>query len=288
MTIAFLNDQFLPLEEARISPMDRGFLFGDGIYEVIPTLHGKAVGMNAHLDRLQNGLDELAITNPKTKAQWTELVSELVTKNTRALNSASVGVYIQVSRGTEMKRAHGYPDNIPPTVFAFAFATAAPPVPDKAAVVTFDVASGEDKRWQRCNIKSTSLLGNVMHYQQGRQAGKQEIILLNSRREVTEASSCNVFVVKDGIIMTPPLDHQILPGITRKLVIESLAAEGVEVQEVPVTAEVLFSADEVWLTSSSKEISPVTSVDDKPVGNGQAGEVWLKAITAFNKHKFTL
>ena len=127
-----------------------------------------------------------------------------------------------------------------------------------------------------------------MHYQQGRQAGKQEIILLNSRREVTEASSCNVFVVKDGIIMTPPLDHQILPGITRKLVIESLAAEGVEVQEVPVTAEVLFSADEVWLTSSSKEISPVTSVDDKPVGNGQAGEVWLKAITAFNKHKFTL
>ena len=104
MTIAFLNDQFLPLEEARISPMDRGFLFGDGIYEVIPTLHGKAVGMNAHLDRLQNGLDELAITNPKTKAQWTELVSELVTKNTQALNSSSVGVYIQVSRGTEMKR----------------------------------------------------------------------------------------------------------------------------------------------------------------------------------------
>lgn len=288
MTTAFLNDQYLPLEEARISPMDRGFLFGDGIYEVIPTLGGKPVGMGAHLSRLQDGLDALSITNPKSETQWRELVTTLVEKNAEALQSDSVGVYIQVSRGTVMQRAHGYPENIPPTVFAFAFATAAPPVEDADKVTGFSVITGEDKRWQRCNIKSTSLLGNVMHFQQGKSAGKQEIILLNRQGEITEASSCNVFVVKDGVIMTPPLDHQILPGITRKLVIESLELEGIAVQQVPVTKATLDAADEVWLTSSSKEIGPVISVDDKPVGNGKVGDMWLQAITAFNRHKFEL
>ncbi len=288
MTTAFLNDQYLPLEEARISPMDRGFLFGDGIYEVIPTLGGKPVGMGAHLSRLQDGLDALSITNPKSETQWRELVAGLVEKNAEALQSDSVGVYIQVSRGTVMQRAHGYPENIPPTVFAFAFATAAPPVEDTDKVKGFSVITGEDKRWQRCNIKSTSLLGNVMHFQQGKSAGKQEIILLNRQGEITEASSCNVFVVKDGVIMTPPLDHQILPGITRKLVIESLELEGIAVQQVPVTKATLDAADEVWLTSSSKEIGPVISVDDKPVGNGKVGDMWLQAITAFNRHKFEL
>lgn len=288
MTTAFLSDQYLPLEEARISPMDRGFLFGDGIYEVIPTLSGKPVGMGAHLSRLQDGLDALSITNPKSETQWRELVTMLVEKNAEVLQSDSVGVYIQVSRGTVMQRAHGYPENIPPTVFAFAFATAAPPVEDADKVTGFSVITGEDKRWQRCNIKSTSLLGNVMHFQQGKSAGKQEIILLNRQGEITEASSCNVFVVKDGVIMTPPLDHQILPGITRKLVIESLELEGIAVQQVPVTKATLDAADEVWLTSSSKEIGPVISVDDKPVGTGKVGDVWLQAITAFNRHKFEL
>ena len=288
MSTAFLNDQYLPLEEVRISPMDRGFLFGDGIYEVIPTLGKKPVGMDAHLRRLKDGLDALSIENPKLDDDWLALVTTLVMKNTEALNSDSVGIYIQVTRGTEMKRAHGYPEDIPPTVFAFAFATAAPPIADPEQVEGFSVITGEDKRWQRCNIKSTSLLGNVMHFQQGKAAGKQEIILLNRHGEVTEASSCNVFVVKDDVIMTPPLDHQILPGITRKLVIESLELEGISVQQVPITLATLKSADEVWLTSSSKEIGPVISIDDKPVGSGKVGEVWLKAITAFNLHKFEL
>jgi len=288
MTTAFLNDSYLPLEEARISPMDRGFLFGDGIYEVIPTLGGKPVGMGAHLSRLQDGLDALSITNPKSETEWRELVSALVQKNAQHLQSDSVGIYIQVSRGTVMNRAHGYPEDIPPTVFAFAFATAAPPVEDINKVPVFSVITGEDKRWQRCNIKSTSLLGNVMHFQQGKSAGKQEIILLNQKGEVTEASACNVFVVKDGVIMTPPLDNQILPGITRKLVIDSLKLEGIEVQQQPITKALLDNADEVWLTSSSKEIAPVTSVDDKPVGSGKVGDIWLQAIRVFNRHKFEL
>lgn len=288
MTTAFLNDLYLPLEQAKISPMDRGFLFGDGIYEVIPTLQGKPVGMAAHLARMQNGLDALEIDNPKSDEAWLSLVTRLVEENKTTLNADSIGIYIQVSRGTVMTRGHGYPDDIEPTVFAFAFATAPPPVADRTAVTGYSVITGEDKRWQRCNIKSTSLLGNVMHFQQSKAAGKQEIILLNQQGEVTEASSCNVFVIKDGVIMTPPLDHQILPGITRKLVIDSLEREGIVVRQWAITKAMLHSADEVWLTSSSKEIGPVLSLDDKPVGSGKAGEMWLKAITAFNKHKFSL
>ncbi|MBU2976747.1 aminotransferase class IV [Alteromonas sp. C1M14] len=288
MTIAFLNGEFLPLEQAQISPMDRGFLFGDGIYEVIPTLNGKAVGLGWHLERLNDGLTALGIVNPNTDDSWAELINTLVQKNSQGLNSDSIGVYIQVTRGTVMQRAHGFPQDVAPTVFAFAFATAAPPIPDREKVKVFSVITSADRRWQRCNIKSTSLLGNVLHYQEGNVAGKQETILYNDEQEITEASACNIFIVHQGEILTPPLDNQILPGITRRIVIESLAREGIKVKEQPISLEQLRLADEVWLTSSSKEIAPVTAVDDTPVGNGEVGEMWLKALTCFNKHKFSL
>ncbi|MEG3767807.1 aminotransferase class IV [Alteromonas sp. 14N.309.X.WAT.G.H12] len=286
MTIAFLNGEFLPLEHAQISPMDRGFLFGDGIYEVVPTLGGKPVGLAWHLERLNDGLTALDITNPNSDEAWTQLINQLVAQNAEGLNSDSVGVYIQVTRGTVMQRAHGFPENVTPTVFAFAFASAAPPVPDREKVKVFSVITAQDRRWQRCNIKSTSLLGNVLHYQQGNEAGKQETILYNDAHEITEASACNIFIVRDGEIMTPPQDNQILPGITRRIVIESLARDGMQVTQQPITLEQLRNADEVWLTSSSKEIAPVTIVDDKAVGDGNVGAMWLKAITSFNKYKF--
>ena len=288
MTIAFLNGEYLPLEEARISPMDRGFLFGDGIYEVIPTLESKPVGLLAHLARMEQGLSALEIPVPFDNAGWQDIFNTLLAKNSDKLGTASVGIYLQVSRGTVMERAHAYPENITPTVFAYAFKTAAPPVPDKAAVKQFAVVTTEDKRWQRCNIKSTSLLGNVMHYQQSKVAGVQETILYNQHQNITEASSCNVFMVKNGVISTPPLDHQLLPGITRKLVIDSLALEGIAVNEAVFSVTDLKNADEVWLTSSSKEIAPVTAVDGKPVGNGEVGPVWQQAIEIFNRHKFQL
>lgn len=288
MAIAYLNGDFMPLEEARISPMDRGFLFGDGIYEVIPTHYGKAVGLQAHLQRLNDGLQAIGIANPMNSKQWESLVNELVGRNRSKLNADYVGVYLHVSRGTAMTRAHGFPDNVTPTVFAYGFTMASPPAPRSDRVKGLDVALGRDLRWERCHIKSTSLLGNVLHFQDGKAQGKQETILLNASNEVTEASSCNVFVVIKGEIITPPLDHQLLPGITRKLVIASLAKAGITVTERAVTQSQLCEADEVWLTSSSKEITPVLSIDDSPVDDGTPGPVWQQAISIFNQYKYDL
>ena len=287
-TTAFLNDTYLPLEEAKISPMDRGFLFGDGIYEVIPTHSGKPVGLQAHLARLANGLAEINIANPYDNKQWEEIIVTLVERNRTAQTGPYIGIYLHVSRGTVMSRQHAYPQDIPPTVFAYGFALASPPQPDVDKVSPLSVALEQDLRWERCHIKSTSLLGNVMHFEQGRMQGKQETILLNANDEVTEASSCNVFVVKDDTIYTPPLDNQLLPGITRMLVIESLSREGMKVKQEVVSKALLLAADEVWLTSSSKEITPVISIADQRVGNGKAGPVWAHAIAIFNRHKFSL
>ncbi|AMJ93931.1 D-alanine aminotransferase [Alteromonas stellipolaris] len=286
MTIAFLNGEFMPLSEAKISPMDRGFLFGDGIYEVIPTYHGKAVGMTGHLSRMRDGLAAISITNPYSAQQWQQNLDGLIDANASHFPSGNIGVYFHISRGTDTKRYHAYPQNITPTVFGFAFeiAPAQPLEADK--VKPFKVALEEDKRWQRCHIKSTSLLGNVMHFQAGVESGVQETILHNSDGIITEASSCNVFMVKDNAIFTPPLDNQLLPGITRQIALEAFKQAGLVVEEKWFTTEDLFNADEVWLTSSSKEIAPVIEVDGKTIGIGEVGQMWEKAIKAYHNYKF--
>ena len=226
MTIAFLNGEFMPLSEAKISPMDRGFLFGDGIYEVIPTYHGKAVGMTGHLSRMRDGLAAISITNPYSAQQWQQNLDGLIDANASHFPSGNIGVYFHISRGTDTKRYHAYPQNITPTVFGFAFEIAPPQPLAKADVKPFKVALQQDKRWQRCHIKSTSLLGNVMHFQAGVDAGVSETILFNNEGMITEASSCNVFMVKDGSITTPPLNHELLPGITRAIAIEAFKQAG--------------------------------------------------------------
>jgi len=159
-------------------------------------------------------------------------------------------------------------------------------VPDKTKAKAYKVSTTEDLRWQRCNIKSTALLGNVMHFQHGFERGYNETILFNANNEMTEGSACNAYIVKDGVIITPPLDNQILPGITRLMLLDILAKHGdIEVQERTVTMDEVFAADEVWLTSSSKEIAPVVEIDGKPVGNGEVGDVWLAAQTLYTAHK---
>lgn len=286
MTIAFLNGEFMPLSEAKISPMDRGFLFGDGIYEVIPTYHGKAVGMTGHLSRMRDGLAAISITNPYSAQQWQQNLDGLIDANASHFPSGNIGVYFHISRGTDTKRYHAYPQNITPTVFGFAFEIAPAQPLEAANVKPFKVALEEDKRWQRCHIKSTSLLGNVMHFQAGVDSGVQETILHNSDGIITEASSCNVFMVKDNAIFTPPLDNQLLPGITRQIALEAFNRAGLGVEEKWFTKEDLFNADEVWLTSSSKEIAPVVEVDGKTIGSGEVGQVWEKAIKAYHNYKF--
>ncbi len=283
MNIVYLNGIYLPMAEARISPMDRGFLFGDGIYEVIPSYDGRLVGFDPHMKRLQDGLDAIEIRLPVDHAAWREVAGQLIAQN----GGGNLGIYIHISRGADIRRNHAYPEDISPTTYAFAFEIPPAPVPEKAAATCYTVATTEDLRWRRCNIKSTALLGNVMHYQHGHALGHKETILHNEAGELTEASACNVFVVKNGIVATPQLDHQKLPGITRLMVLEILRRDGsIPVEERVVTMKELKDADEVWLTSSSKEIAPVVEVDGKPVGNGKVGDVWLAAQTLYTAHKF--
>ncbi len=283
MTTVYLNGDYLPMSEAHISPMDRGFLFGDGIYEVIPSYDGRLVGFTPHLERMQDGLDAIDIPLQLDHPQWRDIAAQLIARN----GGGNLGLYFHVSRGADSKRHHAYPAGIAPTVFAFAYEIPPAPLPDKHAATPMTVATAEDLRWRRCHIKSTSLLGNVMHYQQGYAAGHNETILYNHDDELTEASTCNVFVIKNGVVATPLLDPQKLPGITRYMLLQILRQHGsIALEERVVTLTELRSADEVWLTSSSKDIVPVLAVDDRPVGAGDIGDVWLAAQTLYSAHKF--
>lgn len=283
MSIVFLNGSFMPMAEAKISPLDRGFLFGDGIYEVIPSYDGRMVGFAPHIQRMQTGLREIGIRLDCSEDQWRDICEALIAHN----GGGNLGIYLHVSRGTDVKRFHAYPDGIAPTVFAYAYEIPAPPVADKARVKPYKVSTTRDLRWQRCHIKSTALLGNVLHFQHGFERGTQETLLYNQHNELTEASSSNVFIVRDGVVITPPLDHQLLPGITRLILLDILRKDSaIPVEERVLTMDEVFSADEVWVTSSSKEITPVIEVDGQPVGDGQVGDVWLAAQTLYSTRKF--
>lgn len=285
MSISYLNGEYQPLSEARISPLDRGFLFGDGIYEVIPYYNGKSVGLMPHIGRMINGLAAIEIKCTKTADEWKALLDDLVARNSDL--AANLGVYVHISRGTDVKRYHAYPENVEPTVFAFTFPIKDPEPIDRAKVTQYSMISTEDLRWQRCHIKSTALLGNVIHFQEGYASGNDEALLYNADGELTEGSSCNAFIVKDGVVITPIQDNQILPGITRRIILDSLRADGsLKVEERVVTMDEVRNADELWITSSSKEIAPVTQLDGKPVGNGDVGEVWEKAFQIYTDTKY--
>jgi D-alanine transaminase len=283
MTIAYLNGEYMPLEETRISPMDRGFLFGDGIYEVIPSYDGRMVGFGPHISRMQNGLAAIEIKLGWNDQQWRELCISLLEKN----GNGNLGIYLHVTRGADTKRNHAYPEGVEPTVFAYAFEIPPPPIPERDKIKPYTCATGSDMRWDRCNIKSISLLGNVMHYQQGHSKGDGEILLYNENNELTECGACNAYIVKDGVVATPPLDNQILPGITRLLLLDVLQADGsIPVEERVITMDEVWNADEVWISSSSKEVVPVVKLDGKPVGDGKPGPIWEKAAKLYSAGKY--
>lgn len=289
MTIAYLNKKFIPLDEARISPLDRGFLFGDGIYEMIPSYSGKLVGAKLHANRMNRGLAGVGIRVAEADADWVAIANAVLRENADQFDSANIGVYIHVSRGADVRRSHAYPKDVSPTVFAFPFEIPAPKPADRLRVKGLIVTTAQDLRWRRCHIKSTSLLGNVMHFQHSQDSGVDETLLFNEEGYLTEASISNVFVVKDGVVATPPLDNQLLPGITRHIVIESLKRDGqIDVKERSIHMRELDLADEVWITSSSKEIAAVTRVDGVDIGKGEVGEVWEQALASYHSHKFDL
>ncbi len=283
MSIVFLNGSYLPIEEAKISPLDRGFLFGDGIYEVIPSYCGKMVGFGPHIDRMISGLGELGIQLDWDHAQWQAVCESLVEKN----GGGNLGIYLHVSRGADNKRFHAFPEGVEPTVFCMAFEIPEPQAPNRETASGYTVSTGEDLRWRRCNIKSTALLGNVLHFQESYAAGHNEILLFNDKGNLTEAGACNVFIVKDGVVATPIQDNQILPGITRLLILNILRKEGsIKAEERDITKQEVLNADEVWITSSSKEMAPVLSIDSKPVGDGRVGPVWEAASKLYTQYKY--
>ncbi len=282
--IAYLNGEYLPVEDAKISPLDRGFLFGDGIYEAIPSYGGRTVALQLHIDRMKNGLAAIGIENPLTDKDWKDVAQELSERNGRG----NLGIYFHVSRGNEGRRFHGFPKGVTPTVFGMVLEIAPhPPTPDRNTQKGLRVKSTEDLRWNLCHIKSTALLGNVLHFQESHSSGLDETILYNSAGELTEASSSNVFVVIEGTIVTPPIDNQKLPGISRHICLEALRAEGsLSVEERVVKINEARQADEIWITNSSKQIAPVVEMNGQPVGNGQVGEVWERATRIYEAAKF--
>jgi D-alanine transaminase len=283
MYTAFLNGEFLPLGEARVSPLDRGFLFGDGIYELVPSYDRRMVGFRPHIARMNDGLAAIGIDLGWSGDQWFELCDAIAEQN----GGGTLGIYLQVTRGADSKRFHAYPEGVSPTVFAMPVAIGEPPLADRNSVKPFRLSSARDLRWGRCHIKSVSLLGNVMHFQQGYALGHDEVLLYNANDELTECGACNAYVVTDGVVATPPLDHQILPGITRHIALSLLRRDGtVPVEERVVTMDEVRGADEIWVSSSSKEIVPVVELDGRPVGDGRPGEVWEHAQALYSAGKY--
>jgi len=275
--IVYLNGEFLPIEKAYIPVLDRGFIFGDGVYEVIPAYSKHPFRLAEHLSRLQHSLDKVRITNPHSDAEWKRLTGEILQRNTGDDQS----VYLQVTRGVA-KRDHAFPKGVKPTVFMMS----TPLVTPAPALVESGVAciTAQDYRWLNCDIKSVSLLGNCMLRQLSVDAGAAETILFRDGH-LTEASASNVFVVKDGVVLAPPKDHLVLPGITYDVVIEIARAREFQIEVRPVSEAEVRSADEIWVTSSTKEVLAVTTLDGKPVGDGKPGLLFRRMHTLYQSFK---
>jgi D-alanine transaminase len=274
MSVAYLNNTFLPLEDAHISVMDRGFLFGDGVYEVIPVYAGKLFRLDHHLKRLRNSLDAVRIENPLSNKDWESMLTELVKRN----EEPELAIYLQVTRGVAAKRDHAFPPECKPTVFAMSSSMPPPVDIDKVSGIT--AVTLPDIRWKLCNIKAITLLPNVLLRQQAIDADAAEAILIKNGYAVEGAAS-NVFIVKNGILITPPKGPTLLPGITRDLVIELAANHAIPYREAAISESELFSADEIWLTSSTREISPVTLLDETVISNGVPGPLWQHMIRLY-------
>lgn len=270
----YLNGEFLAPEQAAISPFDRGFIFGDGVYEVIPVFGGRLFRFAHHLQRLDNSLTAIGLSNPLAPARWREVLQRLVDD----AGGGDQAVYLQITRGAA-PRNHAFPKDAKSTVFAYAQAKVFAERPSAVSVITT-----EDIRWQRCDIKTTSLLAAVMLRERAEQAGALETILIRNGI-VTEGAASNVFLVLNGVLVTPPQGPFILPGITRDLVLELARANGIPCEEREVQESELTAAQEVWVTSSTNEITPVTRINNKTVGDGVPGPMFQRLYGLYQNYK---
>jgi len=281
MQHVYLNGQFLPPDQAKVSVFDRGFIFGDGIYEVIPAFGGRLFRLPHHLARLEASLAAIRLRNPHTAQEWKDIFTRLVADQRAENATGDQSIYLQVTRGVA-PRDHAFPPNVTPTVFAYAQPLKYPP-PDQLAEGVAAITT-EDIRWQRCDIKAIALLANALLRQQAIEQGAAEAILVRDG-VVTEGAASNIFVVKKNRLLTAPKGPFILPGITRDLVVEIAGANNVACDELPVSIEALHAADEVWMTSSTKEILPITRINGRPVGNGKPGPMHARLFALYKEYK---
>lgn len=278
--IVYLNGELIPLERAQISVMDRGFLFGDGVYEVIPVFNGHLFRPIPHLQRLQRSLDAIQLPYSVDIDALIKLFDDLLKKNSaQGLNQY---IYIQVTRGVIAERVHIFPEEMKPTVFA----QCAPFKPQTfeelnagASAITL-----EDIRWKWCYVKAITLLPNVLYSEKAKQAGAKEAILIRNGMAL-EGTSSNLFIAKNGVLITPPLSPSILGGITRDFILEVLQHQKIPYREANISEAELRQADEIWITSSIKEVLPITRLDNQPVGDGKTGPLWHKIIKLYQHYK---
>jgi len=276
MSTVYLNGNYLPIEDAKISVLDRGFTFADAIYEVIPVYGDEIFRLQEHLDRLNNCLDEIEIDNPYSQASWKEIFLETLEHNPANTDRS---LYVQVSRGVG-EREHLHEDDLSPTVFVMCRLVKEKDYSKGVSAITHD-----DIRWKYCHIKATALLPSVLLKQRARRAGGAIETILIRDGFVTEAAASNVFVVNNGTVFTPEKDGNVLPGITRDLMVELLNSQSIPCKEESISESELRKADEVWLTSSTMGVVAVVQLDGTAVGDGEPGELWFKANELYQKFK---
>lgn len=276
-SIAYLNGVWQAPEDTKVSVLDRGFMFGDGVYEVIPVYFGKPFTLPRHLNRLDKSLGEINLKNPLDHKGWVALIEEAVARS----GETTAYVYLQVTRGVAGKRDHAYPTNAEPTVLVMVYEA---PILEREHVEPLKMVTADDYRWSRGHIKTVSLIAAGMLKNRALAEGADDAILIRDGK-VTEATASNIFIVRDGVLITPPKTNHLLHGITRDLVVELVRTAGLPFEERDIPLAELKRADEVMITSSGHEIWPVGRIDDKVIGNGEGGLVWQQVDRLFQSFK---
>ena len=292
--IVYLQGAFMPIDQAHVPVLDRGFIFGDGVYEVIPVYSRRPFRLQEHLRRLQHSLDGIRLSNPHTDQEWADLVAQLIARN----DGEDQSVYMQITRGVA-RRDHAFPPGIKPTIFIMSNPMTLPQPELRASGVS--AITAPDNRWLRCDIKATSLLPNVLLRQLAVDAGAAEVVLLRdgcssaslhpqylgvlSGSFLTEGAASNIFVVQNNTLLAPPKDHLMLPGITYDVVIELAVANNIRCEVRPISEHEVRTAQELWQTSSLREVMPITLLDGKPVGDGRPGPLFRKMYALYQDYK---
>lgn len=271
----YLNGTYLPLEDAKVSVLDRGFLFGDGVYEVIPVYNGHIFRIQEHLKRLDNSLKSIRLQNPHNTAEWLAIFEPFLD------TSKDQYFYLQITRGVAPKRDHAFPESVTPTVFVMCSDIK----PFEGKQTGIKALTLDDTRWEMCHIKAITLLANILLRQEALDQGSAEALLVNKQGVVTEGAASNVFAVINGVLVTPINDGSILPGITRDVILELARRNGIPCSEQVITLPALKTASEIWVTSSTREIIPVIALDGEPVADAKPGRLFKQMDALLQKEK---